>query len=164
MMQSPATRLDPVSTAWNTVASYDSYPQAQAAVDHLSDEGFPVQDLDIVGSDLRLVERVTGRLTRSRAALAGGLSGAWMGLFAGLLLGLFTAGHAWLGLLAAGVTAGVLAGAVLGFAAHALTRGRRDFASTRGITALRYDLIARGGNAERARVLIGQADPPPGAF
>lgn len=109
MMQSPATRLDPVSTAWNTVA------------------------------------------TRSRAALAGGLSGAWMGLFAGLLLGLFTAGHAWLGLLAAGLTAGVLAGAVLGFAAHALTRGRRDFASTRSITALRYDLIARGGNAERAR-------------
>lgn len=123
-----------------------------------------MQDLDIVGSDLRLMERVTGRLTRSRAALAGGLSAAWLGLFAGLLLGLVTAGHAWLGLLAAGLAAGALPGAVLGFAAHALTRGQRDFASTRSITALRYDLIASGGNAERARVLLGQADPLPAAF
>ncbi len=123
-----------------------------------------MQDLDIVGSYLRLMERVTGRLTRSRAALAGGLSGPWLGLFAGPLLGLVTAGHAWLGLLAAGLAAGALAGAVLGFAAHALTRGQRDVASTRSITALRYDLIARSGNAERARVLLGQADPLPATF
>lgn len=157
MMTSPASRLDPVSLAWNTVASYDSYPAAQAAVDHLSDERFPVGYLDIVGSDLRLVERVTGRLTRSRAALAGGLRGAWLGLFAGLLLSLVAASHAWLGMLAAGVASGVLAGAVLGLAAHAVTRGQRDFASTRSITALRYDLVARGGNAERARLVLDQA-------
>src|SRR5262249_32542106 len=51
-------RLDPVAMAWNTVASYSSYEEAQAAVDRLSDEKFPVQNLDIVGSGLRLVERV----------------------------------------------------------------------------------------------------------
>ena len=39
MMQSPARQLDPVSAAWNTVASCDSYPQAQAAVDNLSMRG-----------------------------------------------------------------------------------------------------------------------------
>ena len=157
MMPSSGIRLDPVSAAWNTVARYDSYPQAQAAVDYLSDEGFPVQDLDILGSDLRLVERVTGRLTTGRAALACGSSGAWFGLFMGLLFGLFTTGHAWLWLLAAGLLFGALAGAGLGFAAHALTRGQRDFASIRSITALRYDLIARGGHAEQARVMLGQA-------
>jgi hypothetical protein len=32
-----------------------------------------------VGSDLRLVERVTGRLTKARAADAGAISGAWAG-------------------------------------------------------------------------------------
>jgi hypothetical protein len=53
--------------AWNTVASYSSYEEAQTAVDRLSDDGFPVENLDIVGSGLRLVERVTGRLTTSRA-------------------------------------------------------------------------------------------------
>jgi hypothetical protein len=157
MMPSAATRLDPVSLAWNTIASYDSYPQAQTAVDHLSDEGFPVHYLDILGSDLRLVERITGRLTRGRAALAGGLSGAWLGLFAGLVLGLVTTGHGWLLPLAAGMLAGALAGAGLGFAAHSLTRGQRDFASTRSLTALKYDLIARGGNAEQARLILDAA-------
>jgi hypothetical protein len=163
MTQSAATRLDPVSLAWNTIASYDSYPQAQAAVDHLSDEGFPVHYLDILGTDLRLVERVTGRLTRGRAALAASLSGAWMGLFVGFLLGLFTTGHGWLWLLAAGVLAGALAGAGLGFAAHSLTRGQRDFASTRSLTAQKYELIARGGNAEKARVILSAAGLLPAA-
>jgi heat induced stress protein YflT len=74
-------RLDPVSMAWNTVASYPSYEEAQAAVDRLSDERFPVENLDIVGSGLRLVERVTGRLTNARAAAAGAASSAWFGLF-----------------------------------------------------------------------------------
>ena len=62
------------------MASYDDYALAQRAVDQLSDDGFPVEHLDIVGSDLRLVERVTGRLTKGRAAAAGAASGAWFGV------------------------------------------------------------------------------------
>ena len=62
------TRLDPISVAWNTVASFGSYEEAQKAVDQLSDDGFAVENLDIVGSDLRLVERVTGRMTKRREA------------------------------------------------------------------------------------------------
>src|SRR5215813_13299280 len=88
-----APRFDQASMAWNTVASYTTYEQAQAAVDKLSDERFPVENIEIVGSDLRLVEKVTGRLTRGRAAAAGAASGAWFGLFIGLLVGLFTRGR-----------------------------------------------------------------------
>ncbi len=72
--------MNPVSAAWNTVARFDDYSSAQRAVDWLSDDGFPVEQLDIVGTDLRLVERVTGRLTKARAAAAGALSGMWDGL------------------------------------------------------------------------------------
>jgi hypothetical protein len=68
----------------------DDYPSAQRAVDQLSDDGFPVEKLDIVGSDVRLVEQVTGRLTTGRASGAGALSGLWAGLLLGILLGLFT--------------------------------------------------------------------------
>jgi hypothetical protein len=75
--------LDPVSAAWNTVARFDDYETAQRAVDRLSDDGFPVEKLDVVGSDLQLVERVTGRLTTGRAASAGALSGLWAGLLFG---------------------------------------------------------------------------------
>ncbi len=42
------------------MARFDDYEAAQRAVDRLSDNGFPVEKLDIVGSDLRLIERVTG--------------------------------------------------------------------------------------------------------
>ena len=42
---------------------FDSYPDAQKAVDQLADANFPVKNLAIVGTDLRLMERVTGRRT-----------------------------------------------------------------------------------------------------
>jgi hypothetical protein len=161
-------RLDPVSMAWNTVTSYSSYEEAQAAVDRLSDERFPVENLDIVGSGLRLVERVTGRLTTARAAAAGAVSGAWFGLFIGLLVGLFTRGPTWIGLIIGGLFIGAVWGAIFGFASHAATRGRRDFSSAQTITASRYDIIARGGHADQARSILQQAGllpdrPPEGA-
>src|SRR3954447_26285291 len=99
----PSIRLDPASMAWNAVASYTSYDEAQAAVDRLSDDGFPVEHIDIVGSDLLLFERVIGRLTDGRAAGAGAASGAWFGLMIGLVVGLFTTGPAWLGLILGGL-------------------------------------------------------------
>src|ERR1700734_3439300 len=152
-------RLDPVSMAWNTVASYSSYQEAQAAVDRLSDQGFPVENLDIVGSGLRLVERVTGWLTTARATAAGAASGAWFGLFIGLLVGLFTTGPTWLGLILGGLLIGAAWGAVFGFVGHAATGGRRDFASKRTLTATRYDIVARGGHADEARNVLNAAAP-----
>ncbi|MFV2119020.1 general stress protein [Streptomyces sp. Act-28] len=151
--------LDPVGTAWNTVGSYDSYEEAQAAVDRLSDEKFPVENIDIVGSGLRLVEHVTGRLTKGKAAAAGAASGAWFGLFIGLLVGLFTPGPAWLGLLLGGLLIGAVWGAVFGFVGHAATGGRRDFSSVRTLAASKYDVIARGGQVERARAILSHSGP-----
>lgn len=49
------------------VAAFDSYAEAEKAVDYLSDKGFPVQHTKIVGIGLRLVEHVLGRLTYVRA-------------------------------------------------------------------------------------------------
>jgi heat induced stress protein YflT len=149
-------RLDAAFTAWNTVASYDDYAAAQRAVDRLSDDGFPVEHLDIIGSDLRLVERVTGRLTKGRAAAAGAASGAWFGLLMGLLLGIFSS-SAWFGLLIVGAVIGAGWGAVFGFLGHAATRGARDFASARTIVALRYDLVARNGYVDAAKSGLQQA-------
>jgi hypothetical protein len=150
-------RLDSANTAWNTVASYPTYEQAQEAVDQLSDNQFPVQNLDIIGCDLRLVERVTGRLTKGRAALAGAGGGAWFGLFIGVLVGLFTSGPVWIGLIVGGVLIGAIWGAIFGFITHAATRGKRDFSSRRSLTASRYDIVARGGHAEQARGVLRRA-------
>ena len=149
--------LDPVSAAWNTVARFDDYESAQRAVDRLSDDGFPVEKLDVVGSGLRLVERVTGRLTRSRAASAGALSGLWAGLLFGILIGLFTSGHSLLAVAATGAALGVLWGAVFGYVAHSRTKGQRDFSSVRQLVASQYDLIAREGTVHRARSMLSEA-------
>lgn len=149
--------FDPVSAAWNTVARFDDYESAQRAVDQLSDDGFPVDKLDIVGSGLRLVERVTGRLTRGRAAGAGALSGVWVGLLFGVLIGLFTSGHSFLAVAATGAALGAAWGAIFGFVAHASTKGQRDFSSVRGLDATHYDLIAREGTVDRARVMLSNA-------
>ena len=157
MHRSDTPMLNPVSAAWNTVARFDDYEAAQRAVDRLSDDGFPVEKLDIVGSDLRLIERVTGRLTTMRAAGVGALSGLWAGLLIGMLLALFTSGHAWLGVVLAGAGFGLLWGAVFGAVAHAATRGQRDFSSVRGLSASHYDLIAREGTVERARHMLDEA-------
>lgn len=157
MLRTPLPSLNPAYAAWNTVARFDDYEGVQHAVDWLSDEGFPVEKLDVVGSDLRLVERVTGRRTNARAAATGAVSGLWAGLLIGVLLGLFSSGHAFLAVVAVGAGFGVLWGAVFGFVAHASTRGQRDFSSIRTLTATRYELIARDGTVDRARFLLSEA-------
>jgi hypothetical protein len=139
-----------------TVARYDRYGDAQRAVDHLSDAGFPVDQVQIVGSDLHLVEDVTGRLTSGRAAMAGAASGAWFGLFVGLLVGLFTTGPVWLGLVLGGAAFGGAWGALFGYFAHRATGGQRDFSSTRGLVAEHYDVTAPVGDEQRARTLLEQ--------
>ena len=136
------------------VASYATYSEAQRAVDHLSDSSFPVEQTAIVGRDLSLVERVTGRMTKTRATAMGAVTGAWFGLFIGLFFGLFTVGPVWLSLVLAGLVIGAIWGGIFGFVAHLATRGQRDFASVSGIVAARYDVTVADTYAARARQLI----------
>ena len=72
------------------LATFDTYEKAQQAVDVLARADFPVKQLAILGNDLKSVERVTGKLTWGRVALAGAASGAWLGVFLGLLLIIFS--------------------------------------------------------------------------
>jgi hypothetical protein len=145
-----------------SVASYDTYPEAQQAVDRLSDAGFPVEHVDIVGSDLRLVEHVTGRVTTGRAAMYGAGIGAWYGLFFGLLVGLFTTGPEWVGLVIGGLVIGAIFGASFGFFAHWATQGQRDFSSRSGLVAARYDVLVANEQADRAeQVLAGKPPAQP---
>ncbi len=53
-----------------SLAVYDDYAAAQRTVDHLSDEKFPVEQCMIVGTDLKQIERITGRLTTGRGQTA----------------------------------------------------------------------------------------------
>jgi hypothetical protein len=135
-----------------SIAKYATYLEAQAAVDHLSDNRFPVQFVTIVGSGLRMVERVTGRLTYGRVALAGALSGAWFGLFVGLLLSLLS-DTAFAGVIGA-MLLGAGFGMLFGIISYAATRGRRDFTSTSQIVASEYEVLCIEEHAGRAMQLL----------
>ena len=138
------------------VATYPDYAAAQQAVDYLSDNKFPVEKTAIVGTDLRLVENVLGRLTTARAALAGAASGAWFGLFIGLLFGIFS-DSGWLGILIVTILVGAVWGAIFGAIAHATTGGRRDFASRSSLQASQYAVTV---DHRRLRGGPCPADPP----
>ncbi|WP_231295111.1 general stress protein [Corynebacterium efficiens] len=143
------------------IAEYSDYATAQAAVDRLSDAGFAVERVAIVGYDLRVVERVLGRLTKTKAALRGAAAGAWFGLLIGLLFGLFAPGFGWLAIVAISVVAGAVWGALLSFISHLATGGRRDFASLETLEADRYEVqVEAPFAAEAARLLAGKPARP----
>lgn len=138
-----------------TVGSYPTHSAAEHAVDHLATHDFPVERTAIIGTDLRMVEAVLGRITRARATLAGAGSGAWFGLFVGILLSLFTAKHsAVFALIGGGVLYGAVFGTVWGFIAHAATRGGHEFVSRSTVVAARYDVVADAEVAEDAKNLL----------
>ncbi len=139
------------------VGTYDDYASAQRAVDFLADEKFPVENVTIIGSDLRMVERVTGRLTMGRAVAAGAASGAWFGLFVGLLLGIFAAdGSSWFGSVVSGLLIGLVFGAVFGAVGYSASQGKRDFTSTSQVVASRYDVLCNPQFAEQARAELAK--------
>jgi hypothetical protein len=139
------------------IASYDTYAEAQRAVDYLSDEGFAVERTSIVAEDLRFVERVTGRRGYGQAALEGAGSGAFIGALFGLFLGLFTLVNPALTalvLLLYGLIFGAIVGAIIGLITHAMSGGQRDFSSVGGIEAGRYNVMADEEVAEEASRLL----------
>lgn len=135
------------------IGSYPTYAEAQAAVDYLSDQEFPVEHLTIVGVDLMQVERVTGRLSWPKVLGGGVISGAWLGIFVGLLLSFFN--PPWAALLT-GLVAGVFFGLITSAIPYAMARGTRDFSSTMQLVAGRYDVLCDPPNAEKARDLLAR--------
>ncbi len=135
---------------------FDAYADAQKAVDYLSDEEFPVENCLIVGTDLKQVERVTGRLTTGRVLMAGAASGAWLGLLIGLLLGIFAQEGNYLSTVLGGVALGVVFGVVWGLIGYWATRGQRDFSSVTKVVATRYEVLVEHKLLARGQELLAK--------
>jgi uncharacterized protein YqgC (DUF456 family) len=132
-------------------------------VDFLSDQGFPVERVAIVGTGLKTVEQVAGRMTTGRAALAGAGQGAMIGLLFGLLFGLFFEGPAFFGVILYGLVAGAVFGTILGALYQAAQGGRRDFASVRGMEAEKYEIQVEHEHSARAKQLLNELESAPAA-
>ncbi|HRD61141.1 MAG TPA: hypothetical protein PLZ93_15240 [Nocardioides sp.] len=139
-----------------SLAVYDDYAAAQKAVDFLSDNKFPVEQCMIVGTDLKRIERITGRLTTGRVALGGLLSGVWLGLFVGLVLSLFADDENFWQTLIACILFGAAFGIVWALVGYSLTRGQRDFSSVTAVVATKYEVLVEHKSAAQARELLTQ--------
>jgi len=138
---------------------HDSYEEAQRAVDYLSDHDFPVRDVLIVGTDLKQLERVTGRLTRGRVIGAGALSGMWLGLFVGTIFALFDPSGFNIVNVLGTVAFGAIFGAIWAMVGYRLTRGQRDFTSVSRVVAAKYEVLCEHKHVARGRELLAQMDP-----
>ena len=136
------------------VATYDTYAEAQAAVDTLAKADFPVKQVSIVGNDLKSVERVTGKLSYARAGGAGAASGAWLGLFFGLVLFLFS-GSPDLSFVLAAALIGAGFGMIFSIVSYSINRRRRDFTSTMQVISSSYSIIVDADSIHRARNVLG---------
>lgn len=120
---------------------YEHYADAQKAVDFLSDHDFPVENVLIVGTELKQVERVTGRLTWGKVLSAGAASGAWLGLLIGAILSIFAEGSSVVATILGGIAFGIVFGIISGAFGYAATRGQRDFSSVQKVVATKYEVL-----------------------
>lgn len=138
------------------VADYATYEAAQQAVDFLADRQFEVQHLCIVGSDLRSIERVTGRRTWASVLGQGAISGIGTGLLVGVMMMLFIPDGAFVVMLLVGLLLGVMVGVLTSGLGYAMSGGKRDFNSVRQTIAMRYELLAEHNVVAKARELLAQ--------
>lgn len=141
---------------------YSTYQEVQSVVDTLADEQFPVQSTLIVGTDLKLMERVTGRKTWPGVILQGARSGLVMGLFMGLLLWLLNPGNLMIVLPA--LVLGIVFFTVSAVVGYAMTGGRRDFTSMTATIPMQYELLVEHKHAAQARQILAASGAAPASL
>src|SRR5918994_6577693 len=138
-----------------TVATFPEYEGAQKAVSALIAAEIAARDIAIVGSGLRSIERVTGKLGYATAARSGAINGVLIGLFFAAILVLGSPAvpiQAFVGVLFVGIAVGML----LSLVTYSFVRRRRDYASVVQVTADHYEVTVAARSIHRAREILGR--------
>lgn len=139
-----------------SLAIYDTYAEAQSAVDYLADRKFAVENLAIVGTDLKSVERVLGRKNWATVLRGGVGSGLSMAVFFSLLALLFFPSDRWLIFILVALVIGVGISVIFAAIGYAFTGGRRDFTSVTQTVATRYEVLIEHKVRDEARALLDE--------
>ncbi|MEU8412216.1 general stress protein [Amycolatopsis azurea] len=145
-------QLPTLPSGW-PIGSYESYSEAQRAVDHLAGTDFPITDVTIVGVEPILVERIAGRMGWSKVLTSSALSGAMFGVFLGLVLSLLNPGAGLVPIIV-GLVGGIGFNLLFGALGYASSKNKRGFISQSQLVARRYDVLAQPRNAEKGRALL----------
>lgn len=140
----------------DVLASFESYTDAQDAINKLAKAEFDVKGIAIVGRNLTTVEMVTARLSYGRAALAGASTGAWLGLFFGLISTIIAPiTTQQVAIFFSAIVAGAGIGMIFGVVNYSIMRKRRDYAATSQLLAERYDVIISPNLTAKAHSILG---------
>ncbi len=136
------------------VASYDTYADAQRALDFLADRNFPVDRVSIQATDIQIVEQSMPPIRWTRALVKGTGAGAVPGAiiaFVFAMFGLVTPLASGVILAISGAVIGGVIGAVLGLVAYRFSGGRGNSFSFKRLETGRYDVVVEAGAAKEAR-------------
>jgi len=137
-----------------SIAVYNSYQDAQHAVDYLADQRFPVQNLSIVGTDLKSFERITGGLTWGKVLSSAAMTGVSWALMMSIFLWLFIPNVNLLALVLIALVGFVGMNMLVAAIGYRTTGGRRDFTSNIQIIATHYEVLGEAEVANQARTLL----------
>ena len=154
MMPNPQPGAEQGLPRGELLATYATYAQARDQVDRLAATDFPVSAVSIVGKDLRVVERVRGRLNYAQVALSAGVRGVFFGGLIGVFLYLL-APEAGPGQILTSMLLGLAVWLIFGVIGFAMRRGQHGFASSQAVVPTAFDLVVAFDHAARARQELG---------
>lgn len=150
----------PVIPKGFVLGEFVNYQDAAQLVDRLVSGDFTPAKISIVGSDLKLVERVRARLGYGRVAFSGAMTGFWLGLLFALLIG---AGievspeggvnylpDQFFSVLVIGAGIGML----ISIVRFAIAKNKRSFISSQMPVAQRYEVIVPETDAALAQKIL----------
>ncbi len=144
---------DQLAQDGSSLASFTDYKQAVSYVEKLIENDFPAKLVSIIGTDLKTVEIIKGKLGYGRVSISGAITGSWLGLFFGLIFGV--TGTATEQLLLTNVLAGIIIGSGLGMLLNILrfsvTKNRRGFISGQSVIAKKYEVIVPNAQVKLAK-------------
>lgn len=139
-----------------SIGVYTTYGDAQKAVDSLADQNFPVGNLAIVGTDLKLIERVTGRKTWGTVLTQGVSSGLSTALMVALIMWFITPERSVLSIFAMALLVGIGIGVAFAAIGHLASKGQRDFTSVSQTIPSKFEILCEHKVAADARALLSK--------
>ncbi|MBV7363509.1 hypothetical protein KRX54_03570 [Actinomycetaceae bacterium TAE3-ERU4] len=137
----------------NTVACFAEQSQARDAVNLLSENGIDIKNVSIVGTDLKLVEHVTGKITLGRVLFAGMAQGLWLGLMMALIFVAVSEKPSW-PTAAMAVTIGMGGGLLFGLFAYFLRpRAQNQVTTHSHVVAASYEVRCVEDSAKAREIL-----------
>lgn len=162
MMSGPNASRDDGLPRGELVSTHTTRAAAQEQLEKLVQGDVPPTAVTLVGKDLRVVERVRGRMSYPQVALSAGLRGLLFGSLIGLFMYLIAPQGGWQQIVFSALL-GVGLWMILGVIAFAMRKDKNGFASTQQVVPAAYDVVVAFEHAGRARGVLnagtGQAVP-----